>query len=166
MLLAKKIQRSKTEGDLERNIENLRAHCDEQNLEKFRTWFEKVYLCDDWLQTWIDLYRPSREGLFNTNNFTEALLKQLVPLPKVTSVANLILVIVETVFPYYENILEMEQSRLVSYHMGLIFYFKRLIFESEIELVPLLEDLSGQQILSKHLGKTLKYSIKIANSVQ
>lgn len=96
MKLAKFVQRSKTKEDLEHNIETLRKYCVEEKLENFLTWFENEWLSDDWLDTWVDVNRQSREGLFNTNDFTEALLVNI---------------IVETVFPFYESKIEQEINR-------------------------------------------------------
>jgi len=83
---AKAIQRSKNDDLLQKNIDTLRKHCRKNSLD------------EDWLDSWVDVRRVSREGLFNTNDFTEALL---------------IAVLVETVFPFYEDMVEVESNRKV-----------------------------------------------------
>src|SRR4051794_14852464 len=100
--LAKLIQHSVTSDSLEENIDTLHTYYSKNSLDNFMTWFDHQYLNDDWIESWIDIDRPPCEGLFNTNDFTEAMLKQLVPIMTTTSVANLVTVLVETVFPYYE----------------------------------------------------------------
>jgi len=54
-------------------------------------------LDEEWLYSWVDLRRKSRDGLFNTNDFTEAL----------------VTVLVETVFPFYEDKMAQEEIRQV-----------------------------------------------------
>jgi len=62
-------------------------------------WFNKEFLSAQWLQTWVDFYRSdSREGFFNTNDFSEALLISL---------------LVETVFPWYESKVQSDESATV-----------------------------------------------------
>jgi len=51
------------------------------------------------LYTWVDVGRKSRDGLHNTNDFTEALL---------------IAVLIETVIPWYENVIETEKQMVCS----------------------------------------------------
>jgi len=54
---------------------------------------------------WVDVERESREGLFNTNNYTEALLKHFNPTQKADDIANVLHQIVEVSLPYYEDLI-------------------------------------------------------------
>jgi len=98
---------------LDENITGFETHCQKNKLTNFLQWFQDQYLHQDWLPTWVDVDRPEREGFSNTNDFTEALLKQLVPIGTTTSVANLVTVLVQTVFPYYEDMVIQEETKEV-----------------------------------------------------
>jgi len=53
--------------------------------KNFWCYFEKNWLCKDWCDAWTDISRKKwqadglkkREGLWNTNNITESLIKQI-----------------------------------------------------------------------------------------
>ena len=74
--LVKAIQRSKTEKSLERNthIFHLRAP---KLSQSFYFYFKNSWLCKKWIKSFCDIYRVHSEGLWNTNNFTEAQIKRL-----------------------------------------------------------------------------------------
>jgi len=69
------------------NVQKLKSL--QESIEALDKYCRKNKLHEDWLYSWVDVQRQSRDGLFNTNDFTEALL---------------ITVLVETVFPYYEDL--------------------------------------------------------------
>jgi hypothetical protein len=111
--LAKKIQHSKTEQELSKNISNLENHCKDNHFDDFWQWFDSEFLSEEWLEAWVDMGRVSRDGLYNTNDYTEALLKNLIPLETKTNIANLLTVLIDVVFPYYEHEVEEAIKRQV-----------------------------------------------------
>ncbi|KAL6064375.1 Transcription factor BYE1 [Balamuthia mandrillaris] len=76
MALLKRIQHAPTEEEEEEARELLQA-----SFGDFYTYFEANWLSADWKDAWTTRNRPGfREGLYNTNNVTEALWKKVVRL--------------------------------------------------------------------------------------
>ncbi|KAL6046014.1 GTP--RNA guanylyltransferase [Balamuthia mandrillaris] len=76
MALLKRVQHALTEEEEEKVLELL-----ESSFSDFYTYFKANWLSADWKDAWMTRSRPGfREGLYNTNNTTEALWKKVVRL--------------------------------------------------------------------------------------
>ncbi|KAL6040452.1 putative High mobility group protein B3 [Balamuthia mandrillaris] len=76
MALLKRVQHAPTEEEEEEALELL-----ESSFGDFYTYFKANWLSADWKDAWTTRSRPGfREGLYNTNNATEALWKKVVRL--------------------------------------------------------------------------------------
>lgn len=72
-----KIKRSKTKAEVDVRIGDFRSEFGDKFPEVLE-YMETVFFCEQWKYSWSDIYRPSRRGLYNTNNFLEAFFKVLV----------------------------------------------------------------------------------------
>jgi hypothetical protein len=105
--LIRMVQRSSTEEQLRSNIAFALQELKEQlRLPNMATYLEDNWFVDRWLYSWIDLHRPSRRGLYNTDNASEAIFKQLTTIflrgKGLLSLHSLASKIVLTVLPYYD----------------------------------------------------------------
>src|SRR3990167_8856818 len=74
----KMIQRSSTLSQMKINATLFKAFCLEQGQEKLWKLIKREYLSVEWLSTWCDFKRIGlRQGLYNTNNTSEAWFKSL-----------------------------------------------------------------------------------------
>lgn len=72
-----KIKRSKSKAEVDVRIADFRTAFGEK-YPAVLEYMETVFFCEQWKYSWTDIYRPSRKGLYNTNNFLEAFFKVLV----------------------------------------------------------------------------------------
>ena len=72
-----KIQRSANAEELAKNIGDMAIFCKANKLNEFLGWFENSLLDEDWRDSWVDLTRISRSGIYNTNNASESFFKNL-----------------------------------------------------------------------------------------
>ena len=70
------IQRSSTAEMAKSRIDELRSFCTQVNKLDFFLWFTDNF-CSDWLLSWLDIGRPLRIGILNTNNPSESFFKTL-----------------------------------------------------------------------------------------
>ena len=108
MELIRIVQRSKTRKELEENTARCLKELEEElKVPELASYLDFNWFCKRWLSTWIDLDRPNRRGLFNTDNASEALFKIITYLffgVKVLLSMHIVAhKIVFTVFPYYET---------------------------------------------------------------
>ena len=74
----KNVQRSVHASQASKHIKEFNSLCLRMQVpETFITYMEKNWWTPRWLNTYIDQYRKTRNGLENTNNFTEAILKSI-----------------------------------------------------------------------------------------
>jgi hypothetical protein len=75
----KRIQRSKSPKELAIEVRRFQIFCNEEDMNDFYTYFAENWLCQLWALGWIDAFRNNapREGLGNTNNFSEASIRSM-----------------------------------------------------------------------------------------
>lgn len=106
MALIRQVQRSTTEEELKQNIKScLEELTTELELPNVAEYLETNWFSDPWLPTWIDLNRPNRRGLFNTDNASEVTFKVFTQVffrvKVLVSLSTLCRKIIYTILPYY-----------------------------------------------------------------
>ena len=73
-------QRCKSVETLEIAIDKLEDYClegSEEMRQWWHTYLEPNWMTGDWPEMWSDLYRNRRDGLWNTNNLSENMIRRL-----------------------------------------------------------------------------------------
>jgi len=104
--------------DLDTEIEEFKTRAPNISA-KFSEFFIKEYLCDAWKYTWIDLSRPSRDGLWNTNKYSEALFRTIgrsffESKSTLLDISDMMLVLLDKAIPYYDLRLQQKELGFIS----------------------------------------------------
>ena len=82
--------------------------------EPFLKYFEENWLCIEWESGWLDMDRPHRDGIGNTNNSSESFFKTLLRcfLGGIgqRKPSELLRIVEENVFLYFENLISQRAS--------------------------------------------------------